>query len=250
VTATLTATSNPYLDAYNAALKHQRDHDPHFGLLSWRGTPQPQEYCYGCLTERRPGAVGRRHGVKLTYSWAIPNDEALDAIAARGPIVEIGAGGGYWAGLLRARGVDIVAYDPDPVTGPPSRGGYRAGQTERRWSEVAWSEVRHGDHTAAAYHPDRTLLLVWPSYDLAWTDEVLDHYAGDTVIYVGEGPGGCTGTDRMHAILGGQTYCWHAAEDGCDCTNEQARFQEVAEVAIPQWAGLHDQLTVHERIAR
>jgi hypothetical protein len=237
MTAVLTATTNPYLDAYRAAADHQRDHDPNFGLLSWSGAPQPVEYCYACLRDPAAGARVTRHGVKLTYSWAIPNDAALQAIADRGPIVEIGAGGGYWAGLLRARGVDVVAYDPE-VEGGDWHDGTR------------WSEVLTGDHTVAAQHPDRTLLLVWPSYDLAWTDQVLDAYAGSTVIYVGEGAGGCTGTSRMHTLLGADSYCWHTSteDEPCGCTSERARFQVTAEVDIPQWAGLHDRLTVHDRI--
>ena len=55
-----------------------------------------------------------REMIKDRFSWAIPNEEALDAIAAVGPIVEIGAGTGYWAWLLQKRGVDVVAYDATP----------------------------------------------------------------------------------------------------------------------------------------
>src|ERR1019366_9271626 len=38
------------------------------------------------------------------YAYAIPNDAALDRLASLGPIVEVGAGAGYWAHLLRERG--------------------------------------------------------------------------------------------------------------------------------------------------
>ena len=37
--------------------------------------------------------------------------KALDAIAAVSPITEIGCGTGYWAALLRTRGVDVLAFD-------------------------------------------------------------------------------------------------------------------------------------------
>ena len=36
-----------------------------------------------------------RHG----YGFAVPTDAALDAIAARGPVLEVGAGVGYWAAV-------------------------------------------------------------------------------------------------------------------------------------------------------
>jgi hypothetical protein len=106
--------------------------------------------------------------------------------------------------------------------------------------------VLKGDHTCVIGHPDRTLLLVWPMMQ-EWADQVLDLYAGDTVVYVGEGSGGCTGTDRMHAILGEERYCWH--DDGpCACPQDPARFEQVEDVEIPQWAGVHDRLSVYRRL--
>ena len=222
MTATLTATSNPYLDHYREALAHQQAHNSRY---LWEN--QPHDSCFECLKAGQHDLGW--HGIKRRYAWAIPNDAALRTIADHAPVVEIGAGGGYWAGLLRARSVDVLAYDIDPDGGPDPDGhpGWHDG---RRWSQVL-----PGDHTAVQQHPDRTLLLIWPSYNEPWTDQVLDLYTGDTVIYVGEGPGGCTGTDRMHDLLG-QTG------------EGDARFAEVAEVDIPQWAGLHDRLTVHQRI--
>ena len=89
-----------------------------------------------------------------------------------------------------------------------------------------------------------------PSYDEPWTDRVLDLYAGDTVIYVGEGAGGCTGTGRMHALLGDEAYCWHDLPDAhCHCgVGTAARFKQVADVEIPQWWGIHDRLGVYRRL--
>ena len=43
------------------------------------------------------------------YAFAIPSDEALDALADVSPLVEMGAGTGYWAYLLRKRHVDVQA---------------------------------------------------------------------------------------------------------------------------------------------
>ena len=47
------------------------------------------------------------------FAWAVPNARALAIIAHFAPIVEVGSGTGYWAGELKARGVDINAYDID-----------------------------------------------------------------------------------------------------------------------------------------
>jgi hypothetical protein len=224
---------NEYLQHYKEQLRHQQQHRMgEFPLWD----DQPWEHCFACLREGiAPGK--RAHPVKLHYSWAIPNDAALRAIAQYSPngVVEIGAGGGYWAKMLREIGVSVIAYDPDPVGGS--------------WHDgTRWSEVLLGDHTSVIGHTDRTLLLVWPSYNETWTDEVLDLYDGDTVIYIGEGSGGCTGTDRMHQILGSSGSCW--CIDDCDCPPKEAgRFRQVDEVHIPQWAGLHDALTVYRRVA-
>ena len=46
--------------------------------------------------DERPGLVQR-------FSWAVPSDDALDVIARYAPIVEMGAGSGYWAHLMRER---------------------------------------------------------------------------------------------------------------------------------------------------
>jgi len=48
------------------------------------------------------------------YAWAVPDDRSLEIVAKYSPIVEMGAGTGYWAKLLSDRGVDIVAYDKEP----------------------------------------------------------------------------------------------------------------------------------------
>ena len=45
------------------------------------------------------------------YAFAVPGEEALTCIARHAPIVEIGAGSGYWARCLRERGVDVVVAD-------------------------------------------------------------------------------------------------------------------------------------------
>ena len=43
--------------------------------------------------------------------------ELLDALAERAPLVEVGAGLGYWAAALRARGVPVLALDSHPPGG-------------------------------------------------------------------------------------------------------------------------------------
>jgi hypothetical protein len=214
---------NEYLDHYLEALRHQTEH----GNLPARFYPQPEETCFNCLMDPAMSNDAARyavhHDVKRRYSWAVPNDAAFDTIARYSPngVVEIGAGGGYWAMLLRGHGVDVVAFDPDPVGGPT---GWHDGHQ--------WSEVLQGDHHRIKDYPDRTLLLVWPSYGGAWSHEVIEEYQGDIIVYVGDDR--CCGDARMHELLG-------------DCPD--ALFRPVDDTEIPQWSGIHDQLTVHRRVA-
>jgi hypothetical protein len=54
----------------------------------------------------------RRRELAARFAWAIPAPAALAAVAEAGPLVETGAGTGYWAALLRELGADVVATDP------------------------------------------------------------------------------------------------------------------------------------------
>lgn len=145
------------------------------------------------------------------YAWAIPNESAIRTIAEYGPILEVGAGAGYWAMLLRQVGVDVVATDP-------------AAPVDPAWSPVEPLAARE----AVEEYPDRTLLTVWPSEDETWAAEALHAYDGDTCIYVGEPPGGCTADKHFHHLL-------------------QEGWEREGMVGIPQYRGVNDRLEVWVR---
>ena len=48
------------------------------------------------------------------YAWAIPNERALRVLKHFGPIIEIGAGSGYWQLMMSKSGIDCAAYDMFP----------------------------------------------------------------------------------------------------------------------------------------
>lgn len=98
------------------------------------------------------------------------------------PIVEIGAGTGYWARLASQAGTDIVAHDADP---------------ER---EPKYFPVKRGGPSMAQRHHRRTLLLCWPPRNEPMASECLSAYTGSTVIYIGE-PSGATADDTFHDML-------------------------------------------------
>jgi hypothetical protein len=183
------------------------------------------------------------------YGFAVPTDDALSRIRAVSPdgVVEIGAGTGYWARLLHDRGVDIEAYD----VAPPSPAGSRAhpGFAE----STPWYEVREGDESAAADAPPSTLLLVWPTRDQVWPAAAAQRYheaGGATLVFVGEGPGGRTGDDVFHAVLGEMPRCnqctYGVADAPCIC-GVTPLWRRVAEHRIPTWPGFDDTVRIYER---
>lgn len=161
-----------------------------------------------------------REQARRRFAYAIPTNAVLAALVPYGPFVEIGAGTGYWASLLLARGVEVLAYDH----------AIKGDHSEHTYCDVdnPFVLVQKGTSANAADHPDHTLLLVWPPYADPMATEALAHYTGSTLVYAGEGSGGCTGDDTFHDALA-------------------ADWEQIEEHAIPQWWGLHDWLWVYRR---
>lgn len=176
------------------------------------------------------------------YSFAIPSAEALDAIADVSPngVVEEAAGGGYWAALLRARGVPRVeAYDSHPVA-PPAQPAFGTliPSEYNQFIAHSWGEVRAGSAGACAAHPNLSLMLCWPPETSRAALIALDSYEGDTLIYVGELPEAVDGRQPHMA----EALFFHRL---------RSTWRQVDRVAIPQWEvpddGEHDSLTVWKR---
>lgn len=148
------------------------------------------------------------------FSWAIPNEEALKVLVEHGPVLEIGAGTGYWAALVAARGGDIIAYDKDPHVND--------------WCAGTYFPVRTGGPEIAQEYPHRTLFLCWPPYAEPMATDALLAYAGDTVIYVGEDGYGCTGDADFHVLL-------------------DEAYDVVRRVSIPRWNDIFDAMYVYRR---
>ncbi|CAI7734188.1 unnamed protein product [Closterium sp. NIES-54] len=125
----------------------------------------------------------------LRFRRAVPTEAALAAVKAAAAggkgVVEVGAGTGYWAALLRRRGVDVAAYDWTPLgstrsTGSSSSSSSRSSGSDGTSSWVnghhalpmasacqmvnvpPFTHVAEGDASVSAQHPDRSLLLCWP----------------------------------------------------------------------------------------
>jgi hypothetical protein len=185
---------NPYL-AYFRSLPAACRRDPH----------APSDY----RDLVAPGWIAFKNAVVSAFSWAVPTDEAVFAIARRATrVLEIGAGSGYWSWQLAQAGVDVLAVDAAP---PPT----------------AWHRVWPGNEFEAATDPSRALLLCWPPWNTAMALNALLWHAGDTVIYIGEWNRG-SAEPRFFDVL-------------------STAYDLVETVAIPQWWERTDVVTIHRR---
>ena len=168
----------------------------------------------------------RRHGELFTmrreeaipeFGFSIPCAEMLDALAQHQPILEIGAGTGYWTALMRHRGIDVIGTDPD----------------EQSW----WKQVGQYDPTqvkmearpALRQWSDRTVFCSWPSYKESWFLQALE------AMHVGR---------RLILI----------EEDACaDCKTWEYRdghFTLETKIQVPAWPGMNDRGGVWCKVGR
>jgi hypothetical protein len=181
------------------------------------------------------------------YAFAVPCEEGLACIARYAPIVEMGAGNGYWARCLRDRGVDVVAYDEmgdqwrtyfhpavleEAESRLPSGSRLKVVKPAEDGTEPRlWTEVLRGGPERLTEHPDRTLVLCWPDPWSGMDQASVRAYRGDHLVYVGERGRGGPGSDGFRRLL-------------------RAQWREVERVPLPQWDRCDDQLTVYERRPR
>jgi len=132
--------------------------------------------------------------------------------------VDVMAGTGYWARVLAEAGGDVTASDLcEPGVDNDWHGA------DRRYFDVQYGlDAAYVAGKHAAHHPDSALLLCWPPMSDAAARAAHAHRiaGGRTIVYVGEGHGGCTGDDTLWRIL--------FDESDAECIGGAA------------WLGLHD----------
>lgn len=147
------------------------------------------------------------------YSYALPTREAINWMAGVGPILEVGAGKGFWAACVAAAGGDIVAFEPD------------------YFSDSHFKTVRAMAGEVEAEHADRILFLCWPPYDNPMAADSLRAYlaaGGERLIYIGEADGWSTGTREFFEQIRGN-------------------FDREPCPSIPSWPGTEDSLYYFRR---
>jgi len=175
-----------------------------------------------------------RNDLCREYTWSIPDPITLEFITewVKPAAIEMGAGTGYWAWQLSQLDVNIIAFDEVP---PQIKSGNhwhspRDEQEEKLQGKTrsVFFDVQEGTPETLEKYADRILFLCWPpKSDMAL--ECLKHYQGKRLVYIGEGDGGCTASEEFFEKL-------------------EQEWEEKASHRPIQWSGIHDYVTVYERI--
>lgn len=145
------------------------------------------------------------------FGFAIPCRELLDVLKQHQPIIEIGAGSGYFTTLMRKHGVEVLGTDPGIGSFGFSFGCHDNQQL-----------VMQGK-TAIRRYRGRTVFCSWPTLDHTWFRQA------------------------MRAMRIGQKLIV-IEEDSCAEQStwdyREATFKPLADVPLPAWNHMNDRASV------
>jgi hypothetical protein len=152
------------------------------------------------------------------WGYAIPCREAVVALRKLGPLLEIGAGSGYWSAMLRAAGHDAIATDLATGT---SAYGTLVGEH--------YDVECLGAVEAIERRPGRDLFCSWPGAGEAWATEAVSRVAaGRSIALILDDRPEMTGDAALRAFLA-------------------AECEVIESVTLPQFPGVCDRLVVYRR---
>ena len=155
------------------------------------------------------------------FGFAVPTEDVIKEISQLGEIIELGAGLGYWASCIYEVSGQISCYDYR-VPGPFSKNNYYFKHSPLLF-DVKEGSIQECYGTLAP-----VLMLIWPCYNSLFAYAALKAFGGRTLVYVGEGSGGCCADDRFFHELA-------------------ARWVLRKELNIPTWEGIHDRVYIYDR---
>lgn len=158
-----------------------------------------------------------RSGMRREYSFAIPTKKAIRELVALSPVVEMGAGTGYWSMLIGEGGGEVLSFDK------------YLGKVNKYAFTKSYGVVQQGDeNTLQGLGGRYCLLLCWPNYNTSFACDCVMAFRGNRLVYIGEGEGGCNANLDFFQLLDKD---WTVTKN----------------IDLPQWPGLNDRLSVYQR---
>ena len=138
-----------------------------------------------------------RDNFRKYFSYAIPDSNIINEICkfisenSCNNVLEIGAGLGLWAALLREKGINIFATD-----------NFTSHNTSQRNAFID-IETRNGINALKRYHYRnyQLLMIIWPNYEDDMAYNALNNFKGNYFIYIGELKNGCCATDDFFDLM-------------------------------------------------
>ena len=153
-------------------------------------------------------------------------------------VLEVGSGSGFLAKILSLSGINMTAVDNKASV-------YIMGEIE----DTHWGCVYKNDFNNDAiqhlkiynaFHPSPpsydVVMMCWPDYRSNFASDIAKLIIpGQTLIYQGEGSGGCTGNEEFHDLVMHSPNLFKLQEEISDKLNE----------THAQFSGIHDYWSVY-----
>jgi hypothetical protein len=214
-------------------------------------TPEERDHFFSdrhVTPERRASLWGEQAtvGQELVdaYAWAIPDEGALDVLRHFCPLVEIGSGANaYWCRQMKARGMDVVAYDSDPTVGGKIG---KASSPHVKHKKDGFAVQQGGPSVLTEQaNAGRNLFLCYPDENDSAEEEgfslglaCLEDFQGDYVVHVGEVYGDTLSVDQAP---------WGRSSSLQFQERLATEFHCVLQIPLPNWVHVRDTLTVWKR---
>lgn len=141
--------------------------------------------------------------LQAAYAYAIPSPESVEWMSrfcGNRPVVELGAGRGYWARQLSRAGLAVTAYELEP----PDRAENVSFPSVSGQSDV-WHAVRDLAELRTDALSGHVLFLCWPpGWGNTMASDALTAFeaaGGNQLVYIGEPEGGKTADDAFFEAL-------------------------------------------------
>ncbi|MGW5266974.1 hypothetical protein ACWEQG_38875 [Microbispora sp. NPDC004025] len=143
--------------------------------------------------------------LQSAYAYAVPSPETIawmGEFCANSPVIELGAGRGYWAAQLSNAGLLVDAYDSDPPDKAENASFPRASGQADVWHSVGDLD---GFNARIRDGSGGVLFLCWPpGWGVTMASDALASFeeaGGERLVFVGQEQGGQTGDDAFFEAL-------------------------------------------------